>query len=71
MHKPIVITYGEETPMSEIRQQILNSEVVSKVEFFCLNGSRIPLCETAGDLNDFPIVCQVDGDRRFELNFTQ
>jgi len=43
---------------------------VTDVKFYTITGSRIPLTEIVGDLKEYPVLLQVNGDRTFALNFT-
>jgi hypothetical protein len=40
------------------------------VDFFTITGYKIPLCEKVSDLNDFPILCQINQSRIFAINFS-
>lgn len=58
--------------MDYIREQLIKSDdgYVNSVDFYTVTGSKIPLCETVSDLNDFPILCQVNEKRIFAFNFS-
>jgi len=43
---------------------------VDKVDFYTITGAMIPLCETVADVNDYPILCQINGSHIYALNFS-
>lgn len=58
--------------MQHIRDELLNCPdgTIKDVKFFTVTGAVIPLCETVADLNDFPVLCQVNSSHVFAINFS-
>ena len=67
------IRFKQDTTLDYFKEQLLKSEdgYVQSVDFYTITGAQIPLCETVSDLNDYPILCQVNEKRIFALNFSQ
>lgn len=66
-----VLTFTRETELKTIRDKLLASGAKA-VDFFTMKGAILPVCERVGDLQNFPILMQVDGGARtFALNFSQ
>ena len=67
------IRFKTDTPLSYFKDQLMNStgNKVTDVEFFTIAGAKIPLCEQVVDLNDFPVLLQVNKTRIFAMNFSQ
>lgn len=66
------VRYKPETPLSYFKEQLMNSETnqVKSVQFYTITGAIIPLCETVADLNDYPILCQINDKRVYAINFS-
>ena len=67
------INFTLESTLSQIRDQMLAvpENGVKEVKFFSLNGSRLPLSEKVANQREYPVLCQIDGERTYALNFSQ
>ena len=56
------IRFTPQTTLDYFKSKIMSSEgnEIDKVDFFTITGARLPLTEKVEDLNDFPIICQVN-----------
>jgi len=68
----IEIRFNSETNLDYFREQLLAAKEnkIETVEFFTITGSRIPLSEKVQDLNDYPVILQINKNRVFALNFS-
>lgn len=66
------VRFKPETPLSYFKETLLNSadNAIHTVDFYTITGASIPLCETVADVNDYPILCQINSTRTFALNFS-
>lgn len=69
----INVRFNSETNLGYFKEQLLGAteNKIETVEFFTITGSRIPLSEKVQDLNDFPVILQINKNRVFSLNFSQ
>jgi hypothetical protein len=67
-----VVRWNDHTTMAEIKEQLQQQPdgTIKDVHFYTIAGAYIPLCETTQDLNDFPILCQLNGCHVYALNFS-
>lgn len=67
------VQFTPETDLTHFSEQLKASEGndVRQVEFYTITGARVPLCEKVQDLNDYPILLQINKKRIFALNFSE
>lgn len=71
----VSIEFSMEDNLKKLKDELANSNVdtqrknISSVEFFTLNGSRIPEPEKIKDNKEFPILCRINNERIFSINF--
>ena len=73
MSKLVTINYRMSTTLKQFQTSISKGVEVEEpdVKFFSISGARIPLCEKVEDLLEFPILCQVNKNRVFAINFCE
>ena len=68
----VEITFKQDTTLAHFHDELTahTQNKVNDIKFYTITGSRIPLSEAVGDLREYPILLQVNGDKVFALNFT-
>lgn len=71
MNKLVSINYKMNTTLKQFHASILKTlgDNDHSVQFYSINGAKLPLSEQVQDLREFPILCQVDNNRVYAINF--
>lgn len=65
------LCFTKDTDLNYFKDEMIKAGA-TKVDFFNFKGNKLPLCETVGNLQAFPVILQIDnGTRIFALNFSQ
>ena len=67
------ITFTPDTSLQEIANSLTNNTQFTKeeVQFFTINGSKLPLSEKVKNNLEYPVLLQLANDRIFAINFSQ
>ena len=65
------LSFTKDTDLNHFKDKMIQAGA-TQVDFFNFKGNKLPLCETIGNLQAFPVILQIDnGARIFALNFSQ